>query len=59
MAPLGNTVRLIHRHHRQIPVRKMLEEVIQHQALRGDIQQANLPAAAAGHHLLLLLPALG
>jgi hypothetical protein len=37
----------------------MLKEVIQHQAFRRDIQQANLPGAAAGHHLLLLLAALG
>ncbi len=36
----------------------MLKKVIQHQPFRRDIQQTNLPAAAAGHHLLLLLTAL-
>ena len=58
MAPLRDTVRLVYRQHRQVPVRQMLKKVIQHQPFRRDIQQTNLPAAAAGHHLLLLLAAL-
>jgi hypothetical protein len=48
-------VRFIHRQQDRVPVREMLKEVIQHQAFRRDIQQADLPGAAAGHHLLLLL----
>ena len=59
MPPLRDTVRLIHRQHRRIPVRQMLKEVIQHQTFRGDIEQANLPGTAAGHHLLLLFAGLG
>lgn len=59
MAPLGDAVRFVHRQHRQIPVRQMLKEIVEHQPFRGDIQQTNLPAAAAGHHVLLLFAALG
>lgn len=58
MAPLRDAVRFVHRQHRQIPVRQMLKEVVKHQPFRGDIQQTNLPAAAAGHHVLLLFAAL-
>ena len=41
-----------------IPVRQMVEEVIQHQPCWCDIQQANLSGTATGHHLLLLLAGL-
>ena len=58
VSPLGDTVCFIHRQQNRIPVREMVEEVIQHQAFRRDIQQADLPGAAPGHHLLLLLPGL-
>ena len=58
VSPLGNTVRFIYRQQHRVPVRQVIEEVIQHQAFRRDIQQADLPGAAPGHHLLLLLPGL-
>ncbi|MNB99359.1 hypothetical protein D3C75_466380 [compost metagenome] len=58
MSPLGNTVGFVHRHQHRIPVRQMLKKVIQHQTFRRDIQQADLPATATGHHLLLLLSGL-
>ena len=56
--PLRDTVRFIHRQQNRVPVREMVEEVVQHQAFRCDIQQTNLPGATPGHHLLLLLPGL-
>ncbi|MNR41282.1 hypothetical protein D3C85_1596520 [compost metagenome] len=36
----------------------MLEEVIQHQAFRRDIEQANLSGTATRHHFLLLFAGL-
>ena len=59
VSPLGNTVRFVHRQQDRVPVRQVVEEVIQHQAFRRDIQQADLPGTTTGHHLLLLLPGLG
>ncbi len=58
VSPLGDTVRFIHRQQHRVPVRQVVEEVVQHQALWRDIQQANLSGAAPGHHLLLLLASL-
>ena len=58
VSPLGDTVRFIHRQQHRVPVREMVEEVIQHQTFRRDIQQANLSGAATRHHLLLLLAGL-
>lgn len=59
MPPLGNTVRFIYRQQYRVPVRQIIKEVIQHQALGRNVQQADLPATAACHHLLLLFTALG
>ncbi len=51
-------MRFIHRQQHRVPVRQVIEEVVQHQTLWRDIQQADLPGAAPGHHLLLLLAGL-
>lgn len=59
VSPLRNAVRLVHRYHRQPPLLQLLEHVVHHQTLGRDIQHLNAPAAARGHHLVLLLAALG
>lgn len=51
-------MRFIHRQQHRIPVRQMIEEVVQHQAFWRDIQQADLPGTTPGHYFLLLLAGL-
>lgn len=58
VTPLGDTVRFVDRQQHRVPVRQMFEEVVQHQTFRGDVQQANLPGTASGHHFLLLFTSL-
>ena len=58
MAPLRNTVRLIHRQHRRRTVIEQAEEAFHHQPFRRDVQHLDGAVAAAGHNVQLLLAGL-